>query len=220
MLTDKEREVKKLIDHHVEKVGDCLNCFIGCIEAFLQEDRAKAESVHKNCDYAETEADLLRRKIGDHLYSGAFLPIERKDIYRLSESLDKVANKAETASDVVVYQNPEVPNDYKAALRRIVQVIDRMFRSLQEAVMLFEPGDTLESQDILTQIRENVSAVGVMESEIDKEEDTLMRAIFGSDLALAHKIQLERFLRRITEVSDVIEDAADRLHILVISEKI
>ena len=50
--------------------------------------------------------------------------------------------------------------------------------------------------------------------------EALMRAIFLSDLPLANKIQLEAFLRRVTGISDVIEDAADRLYILVIRERI
>jgi predicted phosphate transport protein (TIGR00153 family) len=220
MFTDKEKKVKELIDEHMEKVGDCLGCFIGCFEAFLVEDKTKAEAIHENCDYAETEADILRRKIGDHLYSGAFLPIERKDIYILSEYVDKIANKAETASDIVVYQNPDVPNAYKEAFRKIIKTLDKMFRFLQEAVRLFSLEETLESHEILTEIREHISAVGVMESEIDREEEALMRAIFSSELPLSQKMQIERFLRRIAEVSDVIEDAADRLHILVIGENI
>lgn len=220
MFTDKEKKVKELIDEHMEKVGDCLGCFIGCFEAFLVDDKTKAEAIHENCDYAETEADILRRKIGDHLYSGAFLPIERKDIYILSEYVDKIANKAETASDVVVYQHPDVPDAYKEAFRKIIKTLDKMFRFLQEAVRLFSLEETLESHEILTEIREHISAVGVMESEIDREEEALMRAIFSSELPLSQKMQIERFLRRIAEVSDVIEDAADRLHILVIGENI
>jgi predicted phosphate transport protein (TIGR00153 family) len=220
MFNDKEKKVKELIDEHMEKVGDCLGCFIGCFEAFLVDDKTKAEAIHENCDYAETEADILRRKIGDHLYSGAFLPIERKDIYILSEYVDKIANKAETASDIVVYQNPDVPNAYKEAFRKIIKTLDKMFRFLQEAVRLFSLEETLESHEILTEIREHISAVGVMESEIDREEEALMRAIFSSELPLSQKMQIERFLRRIAEVSDVIEDAADRLHILVIGENI
>ena len=109
MFTEKEKKVKELIDEHVEKVGNCLECFKGCFEAFLQGDRARAESIHENFDYAETEADILQRKICDHLYSGAFLPIDRKDIFMMTESVDKIPNKAESASDVVVYQRPEVP---------------------------------------------------------------------------------------------------------------
>jgi predicted phosphate transport protein (TIGR00153 family) len=220
MFIDKERKVKALIDDHMEKVGDCLGCFIGCFEAFLAGDKSKAENIHANCDYAETEADILRRNIGDHLYSGAFLPIERKDIYMLSEFVDKIANKAETASDVVVFQRPDVPESYKEGFRKILKTIDKMFRFLQEAVRLFAPDEILDSHETLPEIREHISAIGVMESEVDKEEEALMRTIFSSELTLSQKIQLERFLRRVAEVSDVIEDAADRLHILVIGEKI
>jgi len=220
MFTEKERKANKLIDEHVEKVGGCLGCFKGCLEAFLQGDRAGSESVHENCDYAETEADILRRKISDYLYSGAFLPIERKDIYMMVESVDKIANKAETASDVVVYQSPEIPDDYKKIFREIVETTYEMFRILQEAVGLYGSDNALKTEDNLASIREKVKSVGVMESEIDKKEEALMRTIFQSELPLANKIQLEIFLRRITEISDIIEDAADRLYVLVIRERI
>ncbi len=220
MITEKERKAKELIDEHVNKVGECLACFKDCLEASFQGDRDRAQSIHETCDHAETEADILRRTIGDYLYSGAFLPIERKDIYMLTESVDKIANKAETASDVVVYQSPEVPEDYKKTLHEIVDTMVEMFRIFQDAVRLLTYDATLESDENLAAMREKISLIGVMESEIDKKEETLMRTIFRSELPLANKIQLERFVRRVTEISDVIEDAADRLYVLVIRERI
>ena len=220
MLTDKEKQVKTLINDHVEKVGSCLDCFKGCFSAFLREDHTASEAIHENCDYAETEADILRRKIGDQLYSGAFLPIERKDIYILSEAIDKIANKAETASDVVVFQGPSLLDAHKKSLRSIVEIIEKMFRYLEEAIGLFSFDATWDSAEDLTTIRENIAQVGILESQIDKDEEVLLRTLFQSDLDMAHKIQLEGFFRRITDISDVIEDAADRLYVLVISEKI
>ena len=220
MFTEKERKVKGLIDEHVDKVGECLTCFKDCFEAYFQGDSDRAQSIHENCDHTETEADILRRKIGDYLFSGAFLPIERKDIYMMTEFVDKIANKAETASDVVVYQSPEVPEDYEKILRQIVETMMEMFRILQDAVRLFAPYDALQVHDILATIREKISSIGVMESEIDKKEESLMKTIFRSELPLANKVQMERFLRRVTEISDVIEDAADRLYVLVIRERI
>ena len=220
MFTDKEKMVKELIDEHLEKVEHCLDCFQGCLDAFLQGDSGVAETIHKKCDQAETRADVVRRKIGDSLYSGAFLPIARKDIYMLTEFVDKIANKAETASDVIVYQRPEVPGDYKKALHEIVDTMCEMFRVFKEAAALFVPYESIQGEDSLAAIREKITSIGVMESEIDKQEEALMRNIFHSDIPLANKIQLERFLRRITEVSDVIEDAADRLYVLVIRERV
>ena len=59
-----------------------------------------------------------------------------------------------------------------------------------------------------------------MESEIDDKECAIMRTIFRSELPFARKIQLERFVRQITEISDVIKNAAHRLDILVTRERI
>lgn len=220
MFTEKEKEVKKLIDEHVKKVGECLDYFENCFEAYFQGELAKAQSVHKSCDHIETEADVLRREIGDHLFSGAFLPIERKDIYMMTDCVDEIANKAETACDVVVYQSPEVPEAYVKTLREIVKIIIEMFCVFQDAVKLYEPYDALQVHDVLAAIKEKINSIGVMESEIDKKEEALLITIFHSDLPLANKIQMESFLRRVAEISDVIEDAADRLYVLVIRERI
>ena len=220
MFTEKERKAKEVIDEHVQVVGGCLGCFNGCLEAFLQGDRARCELTHRDCDSAETEADILHRKIGEHLYSGAFPAIERKDIYMMTGVVDKIANKVEKASDVVAYQSPDVPEDYKQTLHEIVETIVKMFRLFQEAVRLFAPCEILQAFDNLATIREKITAIGIMESEIDDKECAIMRTIFRSGLPLIHKIQLERFVQWITEISDVIEDAADRLDVLVIRERI
>jgi predicted phosphate transport protein (TIGR00153 family) len=220
MFTEKEREVKKLIDEHVQKVGKCLACFQDCFEAYFQGELDKAQTIHDNCDHIETEADILCREIGDHLFSGAFLPIERKDIYMMTEFVDKIANSAEAASDVVVYQNPEVPEAYVQTLRETIQTTIEMYHIFQDAVNLFEPYDTLQVHDVLAAIKEKIRTVGVMESEIDRKEEALLMAIFHSDIPLANKIQMDRFFRRVTDISDVIEDAADRLYVLVIRERI
>lgn len=220
MSTEKEKKVKKLIDEHVRKVGECLRCFKDCIDAYFQGDKARTQSAHDDCDRIETEADVQRREIGDHLFSGAFLPIERKDIYMMTDCVDEIANNAETACDVVVYQNPEVPEDYVKTLREIVENIIEMSCVFQDAVKLYEPYEVLQVHDVLAAIKEKTRDISVMESEIDKKEEALLMTIFHSNLPLANKIQMESFLRRVAEISDVIEDAADRLYVLVIRERI
>lgn len=220
MFTEKEAEVKKLIDEHVQKVGECLDCFESCFEAYFQGEFTKTQTIHDSCDHMETEADIKRREIGDRLFSGAFLPIERKDIYMMTDCIDEIANKAETACDIVVYQSPEVPEAYVKILREIVKIITKMFRIFQDAVILYKPYDVLQLPDVLAAIKEKIKAISVMESDIDKKQEALLTTIFHSHLPLANKIQMDLFLRRVTEISDVIEDAADRLYIVVIREKI
>jgi len=220
MYSEKEQKVKELIDLHLEKVGNCLECFKGCVEAFFKGDIKLAEDIHENCDYAETEADIIRRKIADNLFSGAFLPLARKDVYMLSEAVDEIANTAEKASDTVVFQRPEVPTHYMGGFFEIIETTITMYKSFREAVGKFMPDETFHDYGHLPFIREKISSVIDMESEIDQKEEALIRDIFSSDLALAQKMQLELFLRRMTSISDQIEDAADRLNVLLIGEKI
>jgi len=220
MYSEKEQKVKELINLHLEKVDNCLQCFRGCVVAFFKGETATAESIHENCDYAESEADIIRRKIADSLFSGAFLPLARKDIYMLSEAIDEIANTAERASDTVVFQRPQVPSPYIEAFFEIIEDTIAMYRCLREAVGRFMPDETFHDYDHLPFIREKISLVIDMESKIDHKEEKILREIFASDLSLAQKIQLEALLRRITSISDEIEDAADRLNVLLIGEKI
>ena len=220
MYTEKELKVKELINLHLEKVGNCLSCFKGCIEAFFKGQKSAAEQIHENCDYAESEADIIRRKIADILYSGAFLPLARKDIYMLSQAIDEIANSAERASDTIVFQQPEIPSSYLDGFINIVKETYEMFISFQEAVSKFMPDEFFHDYNHVNFIREKIYTIIEMESEIDHKEESLIREIYASDLPLARKNQLETLLRRITSISDEIEDAADNLNILLIGEKI
>ncbi len=220
MIGEKERKVKELIDLHLEKVAACLGCFRGCLEAFLRQNIQKAEQIHENCDYAETEADIIRRKIADSLFTGAFLPLARKDVYMLSETIDEIANTAERASDTIVFQGPDVPVDYTDDLLQIAASTCEAFAIFQEAASNFMPDESFHDQEHLDTIRQKISTVIEIESRIDQEEEKLIRKFFASSLPLAQKLQLEILLRRITAISDKIEDAADRLNVLLIGEKL
>ena len=50
-------------------------------------------------DNIESNADLVRYDLRDKLYSGAYLPLLQEDIYKLIESIDKVANAGEACCD-------------------------------------------------------------------------------------------------------------------------
>ena len=57
-------------------------------------------------------------------------------------------------------------------------------------------------------------------SSADKISTKLKRAVFASDLDLAHKTQLRYFVERIDELANEAEDIADYLAIYTIKRKI
>ena len=64
--------------------------------------------------------------------------------------------------------------------------------------------------------RQHSKEIGVKESDVDKIEWDLTKEIFSSSLDYSHKIHLRLCLDHIVEVSDLAEDAADRLDLVTL----
>jgi predicted phosphate transport protein (TIGR00153 family) len=210
----REREVRSLLLQHLDKVGECVARAGDILEDYLAGRLEEAKAGAIEVDHRETEADQMRRSVVDLLYRGAFLPIFRPDIHDFVERMDLVADAAENTADFLLGQRPEIPPEFADALRQIHQHTTDAFTALHEAVTnYFSTADQ-------RLIRDRLTTVGITESLIDDIEWKLTRQIFTSALPLAAKSHLNLFLETLTEISDDIEDAGDRLEILLIGLKI
>ena len=207
----KEKEVIELIMQHVSKVEECLVTTRRAIEVYLTGDTSEAKALSHKVDNIETEADLITHTIRDKLYSGAYLPRIREDIHRLVESLDRVANAAETCSDFFLNQRPHIPESLKSLFLSAAQESLGIGAPLKDAVLCF-----LKGECPMEEIRHHSGAVGLKESAVDDIEWDLTKAIFTSPLEHSHKIHLKQCLNTIAEVSDRAEDAADQLELVTL----
>ncbi|MDH3344630.1 MAG: DUF47 family protein [Desulfobacteraceae bacterium] len=62
--------------------------------------------------------------------------------------------------------------------------------------------------------------MGLIESKVDKMEWDITKKIFSSDLSYSHKIHLRLCLELIVNVSDLAEDAADRLELVTLKSMV
>ncbi|MDR7420740.1 MAG: DUF47 family protein [Armatimonadota bacterium] len=210
----REKEVRSLIIQHLDKVGEVVARAREVLEDYLagRLDAAKAGAI--NVDQLETDADGLRRRVSDLLYRGAFLPIFRADIHEFVEQMDRIADRAEEATDFLLGQRPEVPVEFHEMLRLIPQHTQEAFVALHDAVTtFFSTGDERV-------IRDRLKIVGVTESTIDDVEWKLTRQIFTAELPLVGKVHVKQFLTSLTEISDQIEDTGDRLELLHIGSSL
>ena len=113
MLFKKEKEVIELILKHLDLVEDSLKTGIRTIEFYLDDNISEAKVLGRKVRSEESEADIVRYDIRDKLYSGAYLPLLREDIYKLIESIDKVANAGEACCDFFLNQRPVIPEELK-----------------------------------------------------------------------------------------------------------
>ena len=215
MIFKKEQEVIDLIIKHVSTAEECLKTAMETVETYLKGDIPKAKSLALKVDGIETQNDYIRYTIRDKLYSGAYLPIIRGDIYNLVERVDKVCDAAEACCDFFLDQRPEIPEGLKSQFLQVAQESFGIIVPLREAITNYlGEGGSVEV------IREKAKLVGVKESDVDKLEWDLTRQIFTSSLDWGHKVHLRLCLYTIVEISDRAEDAADQLELAVIKSRV
>jgi len=215
LLFKKEKEVIGLILNHLDMVEECLQSGIKAIEFYLEDNIAEAKNWARKSRSSESEADTIRYRIRDKLYSGAYLPLLREDIYKLIESIDKVGNAGEACSDFFLNQRPLIPDEMKLPFRVVAQNSLGIIEPLKLAVLCYFKGECK-----IEIVREHTKDIGMQESNVDKLEWDLTKEIFTSTLDFAHKHHLKNCLDAIVEVSDRAEDAGDQLELATLKSMV
>jgi predicted phosphate transport protein (TIGR00153 family) len=150
----------------------------------------------------------------DSLAEGSYLPSTREDLISIATSCDKVANKCETIAKIMVQQQILLPAAYGEDLTSIITITKTQFSVLEESIsMMFAKfGALLADHSILDRVRS-------LETEIDVIEEKMQEALFASDKELAEKMQLTTLFVMFGDISDIIEDIADKIQIMLIARK-
>ena len=207
LIFKKEKAVRKLVMSHQATVQDCLlethNVLVAYISGNVEATEEKARLVNE----IESHADTFEREIRESLLGGAFLPQVRSDVYRLVESVDAIAGKAEDVAHFILAQKPRIPEEYDADLLDIFQKSLDCFLELRKALMdYFKPKGQLET------LHGHVARVCEIETEVDGLESAFAVRVFNSErLDLCEKMHLEQLAKRIADIADLSEDAADEL---------
>ncbi len=215
MFFKKEKKVIELILKHLDLAVDSLKSGIQTIEFYLNDDIGNAKRLAREVRSIESDADLVRYDLRDKLYSGAYLPLLREDIYKLIESIDKVANAGEACCDFFLNQRPRIPDELKSAFIGVVIESLGIVDNLKLAVLCYFKGECK-----IETVRAHTKEIGLQESRVDKLEWDLTKAIFTSDLDFARQLHMKLCLDRIVEVSDRAEDAGDQLELATLKTMI
>jgi len=215
ILFKKEKEVIELILKHLDFTENTIKSSLKTIEFYLEGNIAEAKIWARKTRGTESEADLIRYEIRDKLYSGAYLPLLREDIYKLVESIDKVGNAAEACSDFFLNQRPLIPDELKSHFLDVSKDSLGIIDSLKLAVLCYFRGDCK-----IETVRDHTRELGIQESRVDKLEWDLTKEIFISKIDFAHKTHLKHCLDNIVEVSDRAEDAGDQLELAALKSMV
>jgi len=211
------QKIWNLVDQHLGYVFECYCAFETFMEDFLGgKPASEMHDQYRTIDKLEGAADDVRRKLIHAFLEGSLLPSTRKEILDIVGRMDKVANKCQDIACKLVYENVTVPEAYCANMLEITKITKEQYLMMKRALkVLFDDYEQLiKNESILDDIMQK-------EYEVDKLEDATTIAIYqDSSLGLAEKNHLKYFLGHLADISDMLEDIADQIQIIVVLRKV
>lgn len=212
----KKPNVTALIMEQLKDVEGCLINFENYMRAAATPETAQEtlQSLAHGVFQMEGAADRSLAAMIDSLGSGSMLPATKEDLINIGTSCDKIANKCEHLAMMMTVQKFRFPAQYLEDINKILTVTHEEFEILEKAIRrLFDKfGELLKDHSILYDIRE-------LESQVDKIEQKLYADIFSLDMDLAHQTQLATFVELLCDLSDIMENIADNIQIMLITRK-
>lgn len=200
----------------LQDVERCLLKFEAFMRAATSADDAPntLELLSADISAAEDAADKSLRALIEAAGRGSYLPSTREDMIEIATGCDKIANKCENVAYLVMMYGLKFPESFREDFNAIFDITEQQFKLLETAVgMLFSKLYAFQKDhSILDEIR-------ALETSVDRVEHKIGKQIFSSDMELAAKMQLFELVGKLCDISDIIENMADKLQIMLIARK-
>lgn len=212
-LFARTRDLEHNIDNLHDKIIEMTMVFKEAVGIYLRERRSETyRHISKKIKIIEHDSDVLRREIEGKLYEENLIPDLRGSILRLVENLDRVINLFDEVAHKFYIEQPEIPEIYHSQLQTLVAQVADCAENMAIASRAF-------FRDLVT-LRDYSQKVYLLEHQSDKTAAKLRRAVFDSDMDLAHKMQINNFIEEVADIADLAEDCIDALLIFAIKREI
>ncbi len=200
----------ELIDNFLNTIDQGVLIFKEGVKNYLAGNRESFNDNLRTLSTLETEADIIKRKLENILYTQSLMPQLRGDIMRLLEILDNIIDLAKTNLFQFDVEVPFIPGEIHQDLIKLTEMSGAAVDSILPATRAYfrDP----ES------VKEKLHRVYLFEKEADKLADAIKRRVFQDmpNLKLSEKFHLRYFTLHIETISDAAEQAADMLTIMAI----
>jgi hypothetical protein len=180
------------------------------LRAIKDADIETIEELAEKITALESQADSVRRRIEEILFSGAFLPIIRGRILDLARRLDEVIDAAEDSSKIIsILVKKEVPPKILAELITLGKKGKTATEFLKKTIFSF-------SEDEET-IKEYFSNVRETEHNADEIKNKIYAAVYELNNLSAVKVMIITGLTdSLSNICDCCERAIDVISLLLI----
>ncbi|MFW6137898.1 MAG: DUF47 domain-containing protein [Spirochaetota bacterium] len=206
----KEREIAEKVKKHADLVVDTVKAFADALNSYLDGEKEKSKAFTKMAHDIEKQADAAQRAINKMMYEGAFMPSIREALFIAVDSIDDVANEAETSGDILTLIEPTIPEELKDDFKQMDQLTIQCAHKFRDGIYnLF---------DNINLVFDLMKEVEQLEGEVDKYVWKSLNKVFKElDIqSFSQKLMLRELILRVNSISNEMEDASDKIDIIAL----
>jgi len=213
MLADKS-PLDGLLEHY-EKINGCvalikesMECYVagGACREFLE--------LAQQIDEIENQADLIKRRIRNHLPRGLFMPVDKALFLNYTKAQDNVLDEAQEAMQWLAMRRVDIPADFQLAIIELIEevktITDMLGPALSATLGLIYTKhlDRRGTKDQLWAIRRKRSLVFKMKNR-------LVSRIYNAEMDFKDIYQLIHFVEKLHGMAHNTENCADILRSMI-----
>ena len=206
------------IEQHMHKVYHCAKQLHPFFEAVLCKNWLLAAEIKDKISAMERDADLIKRNLRLHLPTGLFLPVARTDLLELLSAQDRIANKAEDISGLVISRQMDIPSRVQVLLmpflERCLDAAKQACKAINELDQLLESGFRGSEVNI---VEDMIVTLDEIEHDSDGQLAEIRHRIFEleKELPPMEVFFLYKLVQWIGDLADHAQTVGGRLQILI-----
>jgi TIGR00153 family protein len=207
---------------HAEKVIEATDRLSEMLDAYLEGDSEKVESLCQEIDELEHEADKMKQHLRIILPNSVVTKLDKTLLIAFLKLQDGIANLAQDSAHwMTLRSSADLPEEIKENLRELMKMSMKCIREYEEIIKGLEKieGTSYSNVEIHRHV-DKIPELERMEYEVDVFEIKVLKTIFKheNDISGAGIYHLVRLVDNIGDVADKTANAADIMRRTLLKE--
>ena len=207
---------------HAKKVIEATDRLSEMLDAYLEGDAEKVESLCQEIDELEHEADKMKQHLRVILPNSVVTKLDKTLLIAFLKLQDGIANLAQDSAHwMTLRSGTDLPEEIKTDLRELMKMSMKCIREYEEIIKGLEKieGTSYSNVEIHRHV-DKIPDLEKMEYEVDVFEIKVLKTIFKheNDISGAGIYHLVRLVDNIGDVADKTANAADIMRRTLLKE--
>jgi len=203
------------LTEHYNKINECVDVIKESMECYVAGGACREfVELAKQVDEIENQADLIKRRIRNHLPRGLFMPMDKGLFLQYTKAQDNILDDAQEAMQWLAMRPVSIPAEYQKSLITLIDEVDQTCEQLGPALTAtlglinHEHLDRQGTKDKFWAIRRRRQSIFKLKNKLCSE-------MYNSDMDFKDIYQLIHYVEKLDGMAHNTENCADILRNMI-----